>query len=960
MSPGWLWLALLGCAQLEGLVGGAEEVPATAPPAVGDAPAPADPVAAVRKALAAGARDQAVIEAEKALASRPADDAAWDLLELAALRSGDPGAVLDRLSADTPVGGRADRHHALRATLALEAKRPADAMAAATALLPAAPGDAAAFATEALLQGANPPADAPADWSSLANLRRDPSLPWDPVVDALPGERAALARARAHLARGAPGLADAELTKVSPTSLPLREARARLVIEASPDPAAGWALVSPTLQALVDAGDLLGAASLAGSAAPLACGGWKGEELVALAGAGRKAAIEAKHAEAAARFAAAESEAALRTGQPALAVEAATVAAGHAATKSRGQWLLALAHAARGDDDGVEAAATGLPADRLQAVQDLAAAMHGENPVLPSPGIEGDDAALQALLGAGWLRAPAPAREQAARLAGRSGDLRYWAMTALGRSLHEVDDEPAGHLGAELALRYALAPRATEVPAPEAGAEGDGGLPQPHAAGHPDGEAWVALVTGKEVPGDHPLAAWTRARAAIRQGDGPTAAAQLAALSTLVPPWRSGPLAPVLVFDGPTRVEVAALFEEATALADPSPVDVVRHGWVHRDDTALRAWSSGASLVPPGADGAGRAVWDAAARYRHAALAWLAVGGDYPVAARAALVEAERKAGLNANPVLSLSALQDALGPSAGLSFLRTGVGFEVLVVTSRGARRYDLPRQAEPALAAYLAGLRQGTASVAAGDAARESILDPLMESLLGLGDYRLVGALPLSLAPVEAFPEQHDGVRYLSSIRKATHHPDFESLVTGPEPGENFTLTFVGLFRAEEEATEYRRLFPDGKVLAGKDATVAAWRADAPNARFLAFGDLEAAPGGGFRLPSGETLHLGDLGAVPLVARSATVAGDSAPEHLLARATALQRAGVRDVLLADWPAPASFREALLLRYWEGITRRQPPSRALQEARKLALQGAEGQGASPATWAAFRLVAAR
>lgn len=938
-----LW-SLAGCSALEGLFGGDEPPPAPAPPAApSPPPAPADPFAAVRDALEAGKGAEAMTAAEAALAARPGEDAAWDLLELAAVRAGQAGAVLDRLAAETPVGGRADRHHALRATLALAANRPADALAAARALVAASPGDAAALGVDALLAGAPDPGDLDPAWVALRAVRTSADAPWDPVVDALPGERAAMSRARARLLRGEVQAAAREVAAPHPTSLPLRYAVARMVLETTTDPAAAWAAVVPVVQAAREARDPVGAAMLLDLAAPRAFAAWKGEEVLAMATEARKAAEAKQAAEAVARMAAVEASAALRTGQPGLAVDAAKLAASHAATKSRGQWLLALAHAARGDAAAVRADATGLPAVRVQAVRDLAAAMRGENPVIPSPGVEGEDGALQALLAAGWLADPAPARARAAELAPGAADLVLWARTQGSRTPTGLP--PTGGLAAEEAVRSALA-------------TGSGRLTD--GVGHPDAAAWTAILGGAEVPADHRFAPWAKARAAAAARDAPGTAAALADLGGRVRPWRSGPLAPVLVLDDPALPDLAPILAAAAGLPDAVQVDVVRHGWIHRDRTAARLWASGVSLVPPGEGGAGLAVWDAAARYRYLALAWLANGGAFPVEARDALAAAEQKAGLVPGQPLDLPHLQDALAGAAALSFLRTPSGVEALAVTERGSHLYRLPADAERELLAYVAALRAGAGSVSAGDQARRSLIDPLMATLTGYGEYRLIGDLPFALAPVEAFPEQWDGVRYLAAIRQTSHHPDFESLVPPEDPGEVYTLTAVGVFATAEEAVEYQRMFPDGRWLVGQEATVAAWKADAPKARFLLFGDLPASAGGGFVLPNGETLALGDIAAVPLLARSASVAGVASPEQLFNRARVLRRAGVRDLLLVDWKADAAFQRQVLVHYWQSVSQRQPPSKALREARAMAMAATGPRAQAPAWWGGFRLVSSR
>src|SRR5690349_4233901 len=103
-------LALLGCP--------GDEKPAETPTvAVPEAPKPKSDIEQARAAFATGDAAGALKHAELWLAAHPEDDAAWDLVELAALRANDAGGLVDRLSADQALGGRADRHHALRGAL---------------------------------------------------------------------------------------------------------------------------------------------------------------------------------------------------------------------------------------------------------------------------------------------------------------------------------------------------------------------------------------------------------------------------------------------------------------------------------------------------------------------------------------------------------------------------------------------------------------------------------------------------------------------------------------------------------------------------------------------------------------------------------------------------------------------------------------------------------------------------
>ena len=152
--PLTLVLSLLGCSQIQDLLG---QSPPPPPPVQDVKPVEAPKAAVNATLLQSGKFAEALPELEKALATTPTDDAAWDAVEIAAIRGGQAAALLDRLSVDQAIGGRVDRHQALRAELALVAGRGADALAAARALEPANAGDSAALVVRAIQAGAPKP-----------------------------------------------------------------------------------------------------------------------------------------------------------------------------------------------------------------------------------------------------------------------------------------------------------------------------------------------------------------------------------------------------------------------------------------------------------------------------------------------------------------------------------------------------------------------------------------------------------------------------------------------------------------------------------------------------------------------------------------------------------------------------------------------------------------------------------
>ncbi|MFZ5475817.1 MAG: hypothetical protein ACOZNI_03500 [Myxococcota bacterium] len=923
-----LFLSLVACS------GGQSDAPAAQPQA---APAPTDAksqLEAARKLLRAGKTAEAFEAAEVALGAHPEEDAAWDLVELAAIRAGTAGEMVDRLSADQALGGRADRHHALRGVLAVEANRLGDALTAAKALQGTSPGDAAAITALAVQKGAPPPEGMPPGTAALVDAR-DPARPLGPEAEALPGWRAALVRAEYRLARGDVAGAGVEMARIEAKAPRAAQLAAVVRIRAAATPDEAWGVAGPAVKAAQEAGDAVGAAEVLDAALPAAMASWRAGELAASSAELRKALADAGNKAGAARVALVQADAALRAGRPVEAKEAATAAAEEATAKPRASWTLALAAASLGDAAGVTAAATGLAEPRASAARALAAAMNGQPATFPGTGMAGDDAAQVCLLAAGYGRADA---WKCAAAEAKSTDLALWARLGQSRAAFAAPEGASDGLKAELEARKMLA----------------GGKPASIAGDHPAGPAWSALAGGAAVDGPG-VAAWGRARAAVAANDGVAAAKEIGALAVTVPAWRSGPWAPLLALDGPLPGELAGDAEKVAAMADPLPAAVVVHGWSHRHDAMASLWSRGVSPLPPGAAADKReAVWNAVAGYRAGVLAWVAGKGAWPAAARTALEEAEKAAGLVAVEPPSLATVRSALDGVAMLSYRPlAGGGAESLLVTESAGRVAAIRPAVVKEVVAFGEALRNGDTSVAVGDRLRAALIDPNMDLLTGVGKYLVVGPPPMGLVPIAAMPEQQDGLRFLAAIRHVGFLPDVDALAAPPPRVEpDFSLTMLALTTTETDADLLRRVYPDATVFAGAKANLAAWRENAPKARFLHIGGFPGTPDGGFQLADG-ALTLSEIGSTPIVARGASLAGGDAPDVIWARIGALRHGGAKDVLVEGWGAPGEFRQKVLLHYWEGLNRRYSASRSLSEARAQAIQEV-GDETGPVAWSGW------
>ncbi len=932
-----LLLPLVGC---DRFLPGSSDTPvaATAPP-------PKDLVAElgeVRLFLLAGKTPEAAKAAEALLTKYPEADNVWDLVELTAVRAGTARDLVDRLSADQAIGGRVDRHHALRGALAVEASRLGDALNAAKALEPIAPGDAAAIVASAVAKGAPVPAGLSNSAAALV-AASNPSNALDPAADSLPGWRAALVRAEARLARGDRTGAAVEAAKADAGGVRARGLSAELRVRAAGSGDEAWGVVDTSARAIFEAGDVVGVAELMDAALPVLLADWKARGLVDLASElrGKIGNKQGTVHTGAAALAAVEADAALRAGLPVRARDAATVAITAPESKVRGAWALTLASAALGSAAAVEAAAAGLPEPRAAAARDLIRALRGQEVTLPTRGLDGADAALQALLGAGWQPNPGAAYAAAAAAVGSTApDLALWASLAADRAPLKLPESASPALRSEQAARSWLA-------------EGGGGsLPD---TTHPFSSGWTALMGGAPAAPDATgVAAWARGRAALTTGNNAGAEKEYSALAAACPPWRSGPWAPLLVLDGPLTDDLAPEAADNAAAADPLPFAVFMHALAAREASARAPWRHGVSPLPGSATPEQEtAVWSAAAGLRAGVLAWAAGRDAWPTAAAAELLAAEHAAGLVPHAPPSLAALRSTLQGDVLLSFRPVANGIEALYLGETKGRIETLPASVARQTEDFLAALRTGDSAIPAGDRLRSQVIDPAMDVLIGVGRYTVIGESPMGLFPIAALPEQADGLRFLAAIRHVGYLPTLDAVLPDRTAVVEGDVAMLALCADSVEAMAVRRVYPDAVLLEGPTATLAAFRKDAPRARFLHLGAFPPSPDGGFQLADGP-LTLGEIASTPITARNAVIAGAVDTEVTAGRLAALRAAGVPDVLVEGWGAPGELRAALLQHFWEGINRRYSASHSLSESRTLSLREAGEPARLPGSWAGY------
>ncbi len=800
-------------------------------------PEPEPQVDALTEALQTLERGEldAALQAIEPLLTEHADDPAlWYALELCALGSDKPGELLDRLSPTDAIGDQPTLHHSLRATLALAADRPADALDASIALKASDPANAAAFLAMAANAGADVPADTldatlPADALVLLMTESNPRKRKELLETAAQAEgwRAALLRAgliaedeeqrEAYLA---------ELSKVAEADDPravLAAAQARLALLEDPAEAAAVALeasskareahnVAAATQLLTTAVDLLlrqGKADEALEATTALLGSLpegpstaRSQTTLAAVDAGLAAgaisdsielavaAIDTdKPSEADAQLAASLTRAAwrscdlekLETAAELLPEAQASLPRGMAAycvgdiESAREKLGAATAHGALGVDAQLALALAWYDDDNAQAAAEAAVA-EAER--------------------LGWLTQRLEAGlalERHARIMGNT-DLAAQTLTAL-------EEGAAPALQAEIWVRRLGI--GIEAPAP------------PSFEGEPaEVVAWRGFAEAA-APGEAPstgVAAWAEARHALVAGDANTAKAALARALPALPTRRQGRWAPPLALDGADGPALEPDIALAIPLQSAGGDDVVLalHEFSHFRDFQRMAASVGYDWAKGMEPDAISALALAHAKEQARSMLWLAGTATFPADERAATLatipDQPCFASMTAAPSVAEARARYA---ETALFSVRLGTTTgELLLITPSAItiKQFDKPAQLRADIQTYLDALNAGQAfgggptDPRAGDRFRGVMIDSVVGELVGIARYLVVADPDLIRLPWAVLPEQAEGRRYLADIRTVSTLPYLgpEREPTAP-PEAGYKPDFLGISREQ-----------------------------------------------------------------------------------------------------------------------------------------------------------------
>ena len=941
---------------------------------------------------------EAVTELEALLATAADDARVWTLLRFSANYSGESGALLDRLDADTALGGQDAQHQMLRASLALDADRADDALDAAQKLARTDAELGAVYTARALLAGA--------DFETSALDKKDPN---DALVLAAVEKKAnrakallevtapatwqgLLLRAEVHdrVGDGASAAADLEAVLASEDS----EAAVRaghLAARSMSDRAQAANRLADAASKAEGLGLSEYTCSLSAEAVEAWIGEGRSDEAEAFALARHQARYDAVDDIGAAQLSIAAAQAARAEGHAALAHEHATTAQSvlsendDAWLASQAAWQAGLAAYALGLDAPLAAAVEAAPDKNKDTLTGLLHVLNGnmdeayvllQNNELTGPdGVDVQLAGARAALASGQDPSAFTARAVELSLGdGVPAPVRIEALLEQDRFAREfgVDsaaldqlDAIAGELGeaggpltAEVLLRRTFN---GQPPTPEE----DGSLTLPA-----DLDAWRMALdpnapASEAAPADLPRK-YGHARALARDKRFEEAAAAYKDAYSATPFHHRGPWSPISIQTGNAGPDVwtdSAMLVEQNA---PAAIALLAaHDWWHGAHQMDLAFSVGDDPSMALELDERIAYNDAHSALRSQTLRWLAGLAAAPVEAQAALVAADAKAADNVGFARAMpddlpdyAAIQSELKGMAILSFRLGASQGDAIVVTADGASALALSDVQGIEAAANAA--RQGysganggpspEAAAEAGNTLRLLLLEPFRDVLTGTGRYVVLPDGALWGVSFAVIPEQRAAQRYLAEIRTIGYASSVGEAyrVERPQPAR-YVPTYLGLSKLSpddanaedgvriptEVENSGRHFEKDLRVVhSGTDASLATFVESGTNARFIHLAAVEATDRAGMVFGDGE-ISLAELRATDLHARTVILTSD-VPAAIQTRwVQALRAAGCQTVITTSWDTPLQTRSKFLYTFYESLIQHGQPARALLQARQ-------------------------
>jgi hypothetical protein len=800
-----------------------------------------DPLDEAMGLLERGQLGEATGAIEALLGEQPENDELWYALELCALGSGQPAELLDRLSVTEAIGGRDLPHHSLRATLALAAERPADAVDAALALRGKDDALSATFLAMALQAGGNVPKkdldpESPNDALLLAVSESNPRKlePLLTTAKQVEGWRAALLRAQTILA-----LEDderlpevlAELEAAASSDDPRAKlAAAAMRVELVEEPAEQLEIVLAAAESAMAVHNTIEGTRLRARAVDLQLQLGLADEAHELAKAHLEALPDgnsplrdqASIFTVNAALAAGEVAESISLIDAALAAEEPPAASAElAAALTRAAWRSC-------DTKALASAAESLPESAAPAAQGMSALCSGDlttaRDKLAAAEVDGP-LAVDTQLALAWAWFGEAEAIAAAQGAFTAAEQLGWAATRLEAGLalerHARVNRDLTKAGAAIAALEVDAPPALQAELHvRRRAQGMDPGPLPTIEDEPAlVTAWRGFTT-PATPGETPstgIVAWAEAHQALKAGGAGEAKEALNRAFPHIPVRRQGRWSPPLALDGADGPTLDADASAAIGLTGRGGEDALLalHEFSHYRDFQRLAASVGYDWTI-GLDEQARSAFAQAYSREHArSLLWLLGTAPFPSEAREATLtsvpELDCLGGMSAP--LDVAGVRTGYAETALFSIRLGAETGELLLVTPSTTRvtPFEKPEKIRGWVQDYLDALGRGRAfggsatDPRAGDAFRRAVIDGVVGDLVGIARYLVVADPEIMRLPWAVLPEQVEGRRYLADIRTVSSLPYLgggDSTATAPEGG--YKPDFLGISREEMVALE------------------------------------------------------------------------------------------------------------------------------------------------------------
>lgn len=318
------------------------------------------------------------------------------------------------------------------------------------------------------------------------------------------------------------------------------------------------------------------------------------------------------------------------------------------------------------------------------------------------------------------------------------------------------------------------------------------------------------------------------------------------------------------------------------------------------------------------------------------------------------------------------------------LTVVRLDDRFSAFARWADGQLAYELEldaRAVTSAVEALRAATREGHLAVADGTRLSEALFGPVRAQLKAATRLTICADDSLVALPYAVLPDpeggrliDHRAIALVTSCESGTEGDmparDEAALIAGAADRGRATETAPDLPRARDEVTSVSALYPRASVLTGAEATREAIITQLSEASLFHFAGHAVAhpsrsdlsrllvapspdnPQGAVLATDIESLRLS--GALVVLAACDTASGEPAPGAGVAGlARAFLTAGARTVVATQWPVPDDDAT----RFFVEIHRRLAVSRSISEAVRAAQRWADGQGISPAVWAAVVVI---